>query len=129
MTKIDCQADVLGLFFPMNDFQMLDKREGKFTPLRASFNKHPGKLNCDYKDANIPTPVAISAFMSQYTKSKEQPGNISNTGNTLYYNPFGTVSPEKNYLVKWSQEWKLYDQFVICLMLKLLVRLLSQFLW
>ena len=80
----------------MNDFRSDNEKNGKVTPLRASFNKHPGKLNCNYKDSKVSPPVAMTGFMTQYMSGKKNKDTISNTSKILSYNHFGTLRPEKN---------------------------------
>lgn len=71
----------------MKDYRSEDLMEGTITPLRGSFNKHPGKLNCKYKDSSTSSSMSISGFMTQLTRVD---------GNSFYYKAFGTASPEKN---------------------------------
>lgn len=91
----------------MNDFKTDNENKGKVTPLRASFNKHPGKLNCNYKDSKVSkvsSPVVMTGFMTQYMIDEKDSDSISNDRNILSYNHFGTLRPEKTILCQTVSE-------------------------
>ena len=81
-------SDVIGLFFPMKEVRCNNHTKVLVTPLRASFNKHPGKLNFEFKEAYDNVTKKINGFITQY---------CSKTTNPFTYIPFGTASPKLTF--------------------------------
>ena len=80
-------SDAIGLFYPMKEVVGSDNTKVLVTPLRASFNTHPGKLNFQLKVSNIinQEPKKINGFITEYCLEDS---------NMFTYIPLGTASPK-----------------------------------
>ena len=82
-------SDVIGLFYPMKEVPCNGSSQVLVTPLRASFNKHPGKLNFEIKEGQEYTEHSkIRGFITEYCVE---------TPYTFTYIPFGTARPKVTY--------------------------------
>jgi len=80
-------SDAIGLFYPMKDVVGSDNTKVLVTPVRASFNTHPGKLNFQLKVSDwINLEVKkLNGFITEYCLEDS---------NTFTYIPLGTASPK-----------------------------------
>ena len=86
-------SDAIGLFYPMKDVVGSDNTKVLVTPLRASFNTHPGKFNFQLKVSDwINLEVKkLNGFITEY---------CSKDFNTFTYTPFGTANPKSTFSSK-----------------------------
>ena len=61
-------SDAIGLFYPMKDVVGSDNTKVLVTPLRASFNTHPGKLNFQLKVSDLINHDVkkLNGFITEY---------------------------------------------------------------